>query len=1308
MTRQVQDFEDRYDEVITRYDEYLAESALPQIESSLNTTAAEQADADVTQDTVVVEFSAESPSQSHRLRRVLHCLDLLEMDRRRSDRPNQLPEVVLTPGETQHSSENVDSPIDPLKRVRSESPRFAETFEHRCISRFTILKKLGSGGFGIVFLAEDPVLRRKVALKIPRLRTVSSPDLQQRFVRESQLVARLTHPNVVPIYEAGNDGAVSYQVTEYCSGGSLAAYLKESHQSSNNESQCLLRVDIAADLLIGIADGVQHAHDHGILHRDLKPANILLQPRTESLRESENRSLPFAPDSLSRDYQVRVSDFGLAKLFAETFLEHDETTTTLDNSSEQKRKYPDAGSDGSELRNTAMAGTPRYVAPEQLLSSTSNIGPATDVYALGAILYEVLCGVPPFSQTDLTLLREAIRNSSAAPFVAFRPDVPRDLEAICFKAMSKNSADRYAAAGLLADDLRAFLRGDPVAARPWSTMESCVKWSRKRPVVAGLLATVGVLLLGLIGFGFWHLGRLGDANLRLNQTVQLLQEQTLAADKSSELAKEKSRVAAEQTLLAEEQRRSAERYSRLAREREYSATMLHAADLYKNGNLSQLSSVLQSLTIESQSTPYLPKYNEDLRGFEWFYLWNQSRSEMDLRGQISTSRNSQVTADGKQCLSLSREGAICRWDLLTGQLLDRFQIDRQYPIEGSSFSADGHRLAVLYRELDKNEYMLSVWDTKSRNPLLQRSGEQAQASTCILSPCGSTVLWQGLDRGTEHDGAVILEALDVESGRKLRIATSNISPDADVIWLNDLAISPDSSTLFIHAHFAGGSRVYSTSLKDVISAFSAGEARTEFLPVWKPLTESYPGIGGVIMCSPDGKHLAVGNREPNIVRIIDVTTGQCRLTTDQFDEWDYQLCFEGNERLAIGHIVFTPELSVPAIPLPRKGVLTIWDLKSDTRSSSDADVSCLAWHEPTHLRIVGRMGGQLTAIREHHPEAFFTLPGHQPSEAWGVAFSPNSQRLFSVGDDSALKVWDIESRTLVETRTEHTALVSCIAVSPDGRWIATGSYDDTVNLWDAETLTVKHRLTGHDHDLRVLAFSSDSETLASGGRGQQICLWNVSTGTLRRSVTRYDSVVRGLAFLSDDDFVESNASGQVVLHNERDETTLLVKDRSEIHSLAFISLNGEAERFREGLLSSRLALPSPCQQALVFGGKFGTVDVLPIEARTIFSNQRVSGSDVSSDTMILPTVPLKRFYGVDIRTIAISPDHHSIAVAGDDRVVHILSLQTGAELLSFDNLPAPTNQLAFSPDSGCLAAVLHNGEIRIWSATVSTTQRPEH
>src|SRR5262245_10070366 len=243
-----------------------------------------------------------------------------------------------------HLAPPTDTPSEAAPTAPDVSLPQADTPPSR-FGRFLIHRELGRGGFGIVFLAEDPHLQRLIALKLPRADALSNTDLRARFLREARAAARLNHPNIVPIHEAGEVGPVCYMVSAYCPGESLAAWLGRRQEPVSPWA--------AAALTAVLADAVQHAHDHGILHRDLKPSNILLEPCPQGASAT-----PLATDELP--FIPQLTDFGLAKL-----LEVDDEQTT----------------------SGVVLGTPLYMAPEQAEGWAHAVGAPTDVYALGAILY---------------------------------------------------------------------------------------------------------------------------------------------------------------------------------------------------------------------------------------------------------------------------------------------------------------------------------------------------------------------------------------------------------------------------------------------------------------------------------------------------------------------------------------------------------------------------------------------------------------------------------------------------------------------------------------------------------------------------------------------------------------------------------------------------------------------------------------------------------------------------------------------------------------------------------------------------------
>jgi tetratricopeptide (TPR) repeat protein len=318
------------------------------------------------------------------------------------------------------------------------------------IPGYEILGELGRGGMGVVYQARHTALNRLVALKVVRSAEHAGPEERARFRREAEALARLQHPHIVQVYEVGEHEGLPFLVLELVSGGSLADRLEGSPKPARP----------AAQLLETLARAIDAAHERGLVHRDLKPANVLL----------------------TADGIPKITDFGLAKWLD---VEVGQTPTG------------------------AVVGTPRYMAPEQATGHIRTIRPAADVYALGAILYELLTGGPPFKgETPLETLRQVLSEEPVPPRL-LNPRVPRDLETICLKCLRKALGKRYASAAALAEDLRRFLDGRPIQARPISLAERGYKWVWRHPARAAL-GGVSVLLAGgvLVGVFLWQQLRL--------------------------------------------------------------------------------------------------------------------------------------------------------------------------------------------------------------------------------------------------------------------------------------------------------------------------------------------------------------------------------------------------------------------------------------------------------------------------------------------------------------------------------------------------------------------------------------------------------------------------------------------------------------------------------------------------------------------------------------------------------------------------------------------------------------------------------
>jgi WD40 repeat protein len=327
---------------------------------------------------------------------------------------------------------------------------------------YEILEEIGRGGMGVVYRARQVALNRFVALKMVRAVDATNQELLARFRSEARAVASLRHPNIVQVYDFGEHDGLPFLAMELVEGGTLAARLNGNPWPARP----------AAALMIKLAEAVQFAHDHRVIHRDLKPANVLVASDQEGL-------------------DVKVTDFGLGKFFQDEMSPHTKTG--------------------------AFLGTPSYMAPEQAAGRTQEVGPATDVYSLGAILYELLTGRPPFcGSSPMEILQQLAANE---PISVHRlaPHTPRDLATICDKCLNIEIGRRYASAAKLRADLERYLAGVPVHARPAGAVERTWRWCRRNPSWAIALGSVAILLIGIAALSFWYTANLRRELVRTEQ-----------------------------------------------------------------------------------------------------------------------------------------------------------------------------------------------------------------------------------------------------------------------------------------------------------------------------------------------------------------------------------------------------------------------------------------------------------------------------------------------------------------------------------------------------------------------------------------------------------------------------------------------------------------------------------------------------------------------------------------------------------------------------------------------------------------------
>ena len=335
----------------------------------------------------------------------------------------------------------------PMSSVRLERGSSDETAtvptiqpnDIEAVPGYELLGILGRGGMGIVFRARQLSLKRQVALKMILTGRHARPTERARFQREAEAVARLQHPNIVQIYEVGEQNGLPYFSLEFVNAGSLAQFLGNHPQAPR----------ICAALVTELALAMHYAHKRGIVHRDLKPANILLHLDESSTFQDGHLTDSTVLGNLMA-YVPKITDFGLAKHM---------------------------GGEEGPFRQGAIVGTPSYMAPEQARGTSGAIGPAADVYALGAILYEMLTGRPPFAAATLEETAQLVLEQEPTPPTHLQPGTPRDLETICLVCLQKNPAHRYGSAEAIAEDLRRFLANEPIRARRTNLPERVVKWA---------------------------------------------------------------------------------------------------------------------------------------------------------------------------------------------------------------------------------------------------------------------------------------------------------------------------------------------------------------------------------------------------------------------------------------------------------------------------------------------------------------------------------------------------------------------------------------------------------------------------------------------------------------------------------------------------------------------------------------------------------------------------------------------------------------------------------------------------------------
>jgi WD40 repeat protein len=826
---------------------------------------------------------------------------------------------------------------------------------------------------GVVYRARQTRLGRVVALKMILAGSHAGPEDLARFRIEAQAVARLSHPNIVQIHEVGEQDGRPFFSLEFCPGGSLASKLDGTP----------LPPERAAELVETVARAVQAAHDKGIVHRDLKPANVLL----------------------AEDGTPRITDFGLAKKLDEAV---------------------------GQTQSGSILGTPSYMAPEQAGGKSKEIGPPADVYALGAILYELLTGRPPFkAATPLDTILQVVSEEPVPPR-RLQPKVPRDLETICLKCLHKEQTKRYASARHLAEDLRHFRAGEPIQARPTPAWERALKWARRRPALAAAAAVSLAAAVGLVAGGLWY-------------NAQLSFERDAAASARDD--------AEEQRDEAERQRVVATQAEAAARRHAYAAQVLLAQQAWEVGQTRRTLELLQGLR------PRAPD-ETDLRAFEWGYLDRLCHSDrFTYRGHNGACLEAAFSPEGTRVASvgmavrdatgkLIRGARVKVWEPATGREVLTCT-GHTADIASVAFSRDGRWLAsgggLAVAPMKLGEVKLFRADTGKLVHSL--GGHSHMVNSVVFSRDSRRLASAGIDS--------VIRLWDVETGKELRQLKGHKGP------IRRLAFSPDGQRL-ASAGFDQTARLW-----DVESG--------------KPL-HTLRGHGALVFgvaFHPKGRLLASAGFD-KLIRVWDVDTGKEVRVIPGSRGWIATVAYSPDgRRLAAGG----------GDPLVR-----VWDADTGQEvgpfRGRDAGVNTLAYSPDGNSLAAAGSDGAVTVWETAARRGMQTLDG-----ATSLTFGAGG-RFVAGYKDGRVRVWKRAPAGSGRTFTSHTREVNSVAISRDGRWLASGADDATARLRDLETGKERHVLRGHKGDVLVVAFSPDSRRLVSAGKDGTARVWDVASGQL--------------------------------------------------------------------------------------------------------------------------------------------------------------------------------------------------------------------